>query len=313
MYHIIANPVAGQGLSLTKHLPQLVAMFDKYNLEHTHHITQKANHAYELAKQLCQKYQEYQECPRTGIIGIGGDGTIQEIVAGMVDASPTGTKLPLPLGVFPGGSGNDFAMAIEGGKKSLKKKIKKGILVEGFVDRIYKQNLRTVDLITANGEAYLVAGNIGIDARIVHDALKLKAKFGGQAYLVAAYKSIINHKNIPMTLLIDGKTIKKEFTLVAICNNNTYGGGLPIAPSAKYDDGKITLCMVDGMSRLKLGVLFPSLLLKKHVHLKAINFIDCEEVEITIPSETLCLDGNLSPQEGILHFKILPQVLDVFA
>ncbi|MCL1788342.1 MAG: hypothetical protein FWG38_10195, partial [Defluviitaleaceae bacterium] len=95
----------------------------------------------------------------------------------------------------------------------------------------------------------------------------------------------------------------------------TYGGGLAIAPAAKFDDGKITLCMVNGMSRLKLGVLFPSLLIKKHVLLKDITFEECTELRVKLPNgaETLCLDGNLYPVEGEIHFKILPQVLDVFA
>jgi len=309
MYHIIFNPIAGRGLSKTKYLPVLIDMFQKYNLSATIYETIKPKDGYEITKQICL---ESSNC--RGIVGVGGDGTIQEIVAGMADTFPS-TKIPIPLGIFPGGSGNDFAMAIEGGKAAMRKKHKNNTLTEIFVERIYKRSLRTVDLISVNGEAYLVAGNIGIDARIVRDAIDLKPKFGGQAYLVAAYKSIMSHKNIPLMLSIDGEVIAKDFTLVAICNNSTYGGGLEISPSAKFDDGKITLCMVDGMSRLKLGVLFPSLLFKKHVHLKAINFIDCQEVIISLPSgaETLCLDGNLYTKEDQLHFKILPQVLDVFA
>ena len=309
MHHIIFNPIAGRGLSKIKYLPMLANMFQKYNLPVTTHETTRPKDGYDIAKQICL---ESPGC--SGIVGVGGDGTIQEIVAGMADAFP-GVKIPVPLGIFPGGSGNDFAMAIEGGKAAMRKKYKNNTLTDIFVERIHKRSLRTVDLIDVNGEAYLVAGNIGIDARIVRDAIELKPKFGGQAYLVAAYKSIMNHKNITMTLSIDGEVITKDFTLVAICNNSTYGGGLQISPSAKFDDGKITLCMVDGMSRLKLGILFPSLLFKKHVHLKAISFVDCREVIITLPSgtETLCLDGNLYPKEGQLHFKILPQVLDVFA
>ena len=309
MHHIIFNPIAGRGLSKTKYLPMLTAMFEKYNLPFTAHETTKPKHAYEIAKQLCKAPED---C--SGIVGVGGDGTIQEIVAGMVDSFP-GQKIPMPLAIFPGGSGNDFAMAIEGGKSAMKKKLKNNTLTDIFVERIYKRELRTVDLINVNGEAYLVAGNMGIDARIVRDAIELKPKFGGQAYLVAAYKSIMNHKNIPLTLEIDGEIITKDFTLVAVCNNSTYGGGLPISPSARFDDGKITLCMVNGMSRLKLGVLFPSLLFKKHVHLKDISFVDCQEVKITLPpgTETLCLDGNLFPKEGQLHFRIMPQILDVFA
>jgi len=312
MFHIIVNPVAGRGLSQSKYLPHLIAMFNKLNLKFTSYETTKPKDGYTFAKHICETAAD---CD--GIISIGGDGTVQEIVSGMADAYPHGAKIPIPLGIFPGGTGNDFVMAIEGGKTATRKKYKRNInsVAETFANQIKNRKLRTTDLITANGEAFLVAGNIGIDARIVRDAISLKPKFGGQAYLVAAYKSIMNHKNIPLQVNVNGKTFTKEYTLIAICNASTYGGGLPIAPSAKFDDGKITLCMVNGLSRLKLGILFPSLLFKKHVNLKDINFVDCTELRITLPPgiETLCLDGNLSPKEGEIYFKILPSVLDVFA
>jgi len=310
MYHIIVNPIAGRG-HIMQFLPQLTDMFEKCNLPCTSYTTTNVKDGYKIAKRICE---ETPDCP--GIIGIGGDGTIQEIVAGMADAFPHGAKIPIPLGIYPGGSGNDFVMALEGGKSVVRKKYRKNTkaVAETFAQKIAKRELRTTDLITANGEAYLVAGNIGVDARIVRDAIALKPKFGGQAYLVAAYKSIMKHKNIPLEVSVNGETIAKDFTLIAICNASTYGGGLPIAPMAKFDDGKITLCMVNGLSRIKLGVLFPSLLLKKHVHLKDISFIECTEAQITLPPgiENLCLDGNLYPTEGKIHFKILPKVLDVF-
>ena len=310
MYHIIINPTAGRGLGQTHYLPALTTAFDKRELKYKVHPTTKAKDAYAFAKHLCTDHGDI-----AGIVGIGGDGTMQEIVAGMADAFPHGQKIPVPLALFPGGSGNDFVMALEGSKtamKNYKKNIEAGAQV--FADKLYRRTLRPIDLITANGEAFLVAAHVGIDARIVNNAVALKPKYGGQAYLAAAYKSIIQHQNIPLQVALNGKKWTQDFTLFAVCNNNTYGGGLPIAPSAKFDDGKITLCMVNGMNRLKLGVLFPSLLVKKHVHLKDIAFEECTEVRVTLPAgvETLCLDGNLYPVEGELFFKILPHVLDVF-
>ena len=309
MYVIITNPVAGRGLALG-YQQLLVDTLAKHGLKATTMVTEKPNQAYQMAKDACA-------VPGTqGIIGIGGDGTIQEIVAGMEAAYPG--KIPIPLGIFPGGSGNDFAMALEGGKKAYNKKYKKDktALAEVFVQRIAKGAKREIDLIAANGQAYLVAANLGIDARIVHNAIALKPKFGGQAYLAAAYKSITQHKNIPLQIAIDGgEKIAQDCTLVAICNNRTYGGGLAIAPPAQFDDGKITLCIVDGMSRLRLGALFPSILVEKHTNLKEITFVNCDEVTITLPpgGETLCLDGNLLQTTGEIHFKILPKVLSIFA
>jgi len=317
MYHIITNPVAGRGNSM-EYQSLLASMLKQYNIECIAHVTEKPKDGYIFAKQIIEQSPNCE-----GIIGIGGDGTIQEIVAAMAETSIKGEKISIPLGIFPGGSGNDFAMTVEGGKAAYRKKYKKNMtaITKTLVERISSNSTRTVDLITANGEAYLVAANIGLDARIVHNAIKYKPRYGGQAYLVAAYKSIIQHKNIPLQIsVIDNGVIKennhiKDYTLIAICNNRTYGGGLCIAPPAKFDDGKITLCTVDGLSRPKLGVLFPSLLVEKHTKLKEINFIECTEVRVTLPpgTETLCMDGNLFPVEGEIHFKILPQVLDVFA
>ena len=313
MYHIITNPVAGRGNAL-QYQAWLSSELTELGLQCTTHVTEKARDGFYITQKICENPSDCM-----GIIGIGGDGTIQEVVAGLAKTfcnNATDT-IPIPLGIFPGGSGNDFAMAIEGGKNAYKKKYRnnKEFIARCVAKRIATNTVKRVDLIQANDEAYLVAGNIGIDARIVHNAIELKPKFGGQAYLVAAYKSIMQHKNIPLEINIDGHKITQDVTLVAICNNRTYGGGLCIAPSAKFDDGKITLCIVNGMSRTKLGVLFPSLLIEKHTRLKDISFINCEEVCITLPTAsetTLCLDGNLSQETGEIRFKIMPNVLDVF-
>jgi diacylglycerol kinase family enzyme len=309
MYYIIVNPIAGSKYGETRYLPNLLAAFEEQGLNCTPLVTTKVKDAHEFAKEICENNTDCE-----GIIGVGGDGTMQEIVSGMADSYPHGSKIPIPLGLYPGGSGNDFVMGLEGGKSAIKKKYKKdkNAGAKTFAEKIARKKFRAVDLISANEKVYLVAGNIGIDARIVNNAIALKPKYNGQAYLAAAYKSIMQHKNIPMEITINGETISKEFTLIAVCNNSSYGGGLYIAPPAKFDDGEITLCMVDGMNRAKLGLLFPSILVKKHVHLKAIKFINCTELKVKLPAETLCLDGNLFPVEGEIYFKILPGVLDVF-
>jgi len=306
MYHIITNPVSGRGNSMA-YAQSVATKLEESGLRYTLHTTQNPRHGYDIAKELCQTTP-------TGIIGIGGDGTIQEIVAGMAEFFSHG-KIPIPLGILPGGSGNDFAMAIEGGKKAYKKYKTIDSITSALVGRISAGSTRIVDLISANNEAFLVAGNIGLDARIVHNAIALKPKHGGRAYLVAAYKSIMQHENIPLEISVEeGASEQKPYTLVAICNNRTYGGGLCIAPPAVFDDGKITLCTVDGIGRAKLGILFPSLLFEKHVNLKEVNFTECTNLKITLAGkETLCLDGNLYPVEGEIEFKILPQVLEVFA
>ena len=86
-----------------------------------------------------------------------------------------------------------------------------------------------------------------------------------------------------------------------------------VAPHASLTDGKITLCLVEAMSRPKIMVLFPSLMMERHDKLKAVKFLECESLKVTLPcSETLCLDGNLYPVDNSVEYKILPEALRVF-
>ncbi|MCL2499107.1 MAG: hypothetical protein FWE90_02095 [Defluviitaleaceae bacterium] len=325
MYRIIVNPIAGRGRT-PERLRLLTGEFDRMGIAYDVYTTQCVMDGQTKAREICETTPD---CP--GIIGLGGDGTLQEIADGMFAAfnakdSPT-QRIPVPLGVFPAGSGNDFVMSLLNGKPNALKRYKKNRIPDAarvFAQSIKENRTRTVDLITANGAAYMNIGNLGLDARIVKNAFALKERWGRYAYVAAVYKSIARHSNVPLTIEVNGEKIDDTFTLVAICNGQYYGGGLHISPMAKIDDGKITLCLVRGMSRPKTMLIFPSLMIEKHTHLKAVSFMECEEVRITLgehalPGETLCLDGNLypltcagqNPGQTFL-FKIHPQVLDVF-
>jgi len=309
MLYIYTNPVAGDGKTV-KAMSYLSAMFYKNQIEFKERELKRPWDAYRLTKFTCQAYPWCE-----GIIVIGGDGTIQEMVAGMIDALEAYSleRCSMPLGILATGSGNDFIRCIE-----TKKLPDSAILIaDDFFEKLQRRETRAVDVITANNMAFLNIANIGLDARIVENAVGLKAKYGKRAYLAAVHQSIAEHENIDLKIEVDGKNLDGSYTLAAICNGQYYGGGLRIAPNAKIDDGKITLCLVEAMSRRKLTLLFPSLRIGMHKYLKAVKFIECEEVTITIPPQQnppskLCMDGNLYPIEEKTHFKIHPKILDVF-
>ena len=332
MHHIIVNPIAGKGRTLTK-LPLLTRLFDAYKLPYEVLVTESIMDAYEKALTICA-------AGSSGIIGMGGDGTIQEIAAGMMAASSG--NINIPLGIFPGGSGNDFVMSLAGGKSQALARYKQKneqASVQDFFTAIRSRRTTAVDLITANGMAYLNIGNVGLDARVVRNAIALKQRYGRYAYLAAVYKSIARHTNMPLTIEIDGKKRQGEYTLVAVCNGQYYGGGLHICPQARLDDGKITLCIAKAMSRPKTMTIFPSLVVGQHHRLRAVSFVKCEEVCLTLQKgvESLSLDGNLYevtaqgssglPQEerrflsphklpganmGEMRFKIMPGAINIF-
>jgi diacylglycerol kinase family enzyme len=315
MYYLIVNPIAGRGRTRER-LVLLEREFEALGLPYEVYITQSVMDGFNRSRWICETYPQCR-----GIIGLGGDGTLQEIADGMKTAFGE-NKIPVPLGIFPAGSGNDFVMSLAGGKATALKKYKKNRLQDAarmLALSIKENRTKTVDLITANGSAYMNIGNLGLDARIVKNAFALKERWGRYAYVAAVYKSIARHKNVPLTIEVNGKTIGDDFTLVAICNGQYYGGGLHISPMAEINDGRIHLCLVKGMSRPKTMLIFPYLMVGQHQRLKAVSYMDCDEVKITLgehalATETLCLDGNLYPQNPgqTFHFKIHPQILDVF-
>ncbi|MCL2189897.1 MAG: hypothetical protein FWC16_12950 [Defluviitaleaceae bacterium] len=314
MYNIIVNPIAGRGRTPGR-LAMLTKEFDALNMPYEVYHTTCVMDGQRKAREICETRPN---C--AGIIGLGGDGTLQEIADGMWAAF--NGRIPIPLGIFPAGSGNDFVMSLYETKTAALARYKKQHLpaaARAFVKSIAARHTRTVDLITANNAAYMNIGNLGLDAHIVQNALALKERYGRYAYLAAVYKSIAGHKNIPLSIEVNGEIINDTFTLVAICNGQYYGGGLHISPTASITDGKITICLVRGMSRPKTMLIFPSLMIEEHMRLKTVSFVECEEVKITpgnqaTGNEVLCLDGNLYPQSAgqTFHFKVHPKVLDVF-
>ncbi|MDR0272695.1 MAG: diacylglycerol kinase family lipid kinase [Clostridiales bacterium] len=293
MHHIIVNPKAGRS-RITVFLESLEKLFSQIKIEFKKHSLADAN--------------EFSD--EDVVIGIGGDGTFQELASALFGAGKKNR-----FAIFPAGSGNDFAMSLESGKRAALSKYGKNAEHNArvFFEMLMRGETRSIDVITANGTAYLNIGNMGLDARIVQNAEVLKERFGRHAYLAAVYKSIARHKNLPLTIEVNGKKIEDEFTLIAVCNGQYYGGGMRIAPSASIDDGKITLCLVEGMPRPKTMILFPSILMERHTKLKIVKYIECESVKIiSAGAETLCLDGNLYPCEDEIEFKIHPKAMDVF-
>jgi len=288
MHHIIVNPIAGQGRTLSK-VPLLTRLFDAHAMPYTVHETTCAMDAYRQAHTICKNGS-------AGIVGIGGDGTLQEIVAGM--AAAFDGIVPIPLGIYPGGSGNDFVMTLVGSKKKALARYKKKneqAAAQDFFAAITSNRTVAIDLITVCGMAYLNIGNIGLDARVVRNAIAYKQRFGRYAYVAAVYKSIAQHTNMPLEIEIDGEILKGEYTLVAVCNGQYYGGGLHICPDAQLSDGKMTICLVEKLSKPKTMLIFPSLMMGQHHRLKAVKFHTGKNVSIRLQSgvECISLDGNL--------------------
>ena len=310
MYLIIVNPKAGRGLSILR-LPVLTSFLDSRKISYEVHITTKPNDGY------VQTLAFLRRSTCMGVIGLGGDGIIQEIVTAMVDAYPRaqlGEKIPIPLGILPTGSCNDFVSTLEDVKYSPKERYKPNpkAIIEKFVDRVLSRNLKQIDVITANQQAFINIGHVGLDTLNAMLAQKYHQKFDEYAYWIGALEGIIKYKTTPLIIETEKEKLEGRYTLLAVCNGKYYGFGVMISPSAELDDGIMNLTVVDTISKIAAAISLYKLAKKNYQSLKQVKFLTCKELRLTVPATTLCLDGNFYPVEGVINFKVLPRVLELF-
>jgi len=299
MFHIIVNPMAGKGYSNALVPPIENAMRER-GMAFTVLYTRAPNEAKILAESACRENSE-------GIIAVGGDGTVQEAVCGM--HSFFGGNIAVPFGIVPCGSGNDFWLAFAKNKKR-----GDGIdRIDGYINNVFEKKTRAVDLISANGEAFINIANIGLDAHIVKNAAALKKPFKGKAYTVSALLTILRFKTYAAKINIDGRLRGGRYTLIAVCNGQYYGGGMRISPGADIHDGQLTVCLIRGMSKLRTFMLFPTLLAEKHTKLNVIEYINCKNFSVDLSNpDLLCMDGNLFEGCSKVDFSVLPEAINIF-
>lgn len=329
MYYIVANPNSDRGRTMF-YLPVFTAMLDSAGIPYETHITTAPLDGFERVRDFCMNNKDL-----VGVIAIGGDGIVQEIAAGMAAAylpecggsqTRVEKKIPVPLGILPSATGSDFISTLEGSKHLANAKYGKNKNIEevcrNLFDSVTSRSFRPIDIVCANGRAFLNNGHVGLDAQVAKGAIELERKFNDTSYYAMVYKCIARHKNLRLSIETTNETengtitnnYEGEFTMAVVGNGQYYGSGMRICPDAKIDDGKLTVCMVKGMNRFKAVVLFPSILRETHMKRKAFTFEECDSVKITLPPDLdfYVTDGNVYPCNGEIIFKILPGALNIF-
>jgi len=291
---LIVNLTAGGGKP-HKHLNTVLKYLKENGLNFKMCTTSHQGEAVELAQKAADNGAEL-------IVSVGGDGTVNEIVNGIIKS-----KNDPPLGIIPLGWANDFIKStnipsdiIEACKILIKGKIKK-IDVGVINDQIYFANLC----------------GIGFDAEVAHLANQIKNThpnwntLGAFIYVFATVKKLLSpfsYHNVKIKF--DGKEIHSKILFIAIGNGKFYGGRFKITPEAILDDGLLEICLVEEMGRFKYLSIIPKVFKGTHASIKGINFYRAKEVLIQ-SSEPILAQVSGEVIEGQKEFSItlLPKSL----
>ena len=297
---IIVNPVAGKGAG-QKAVPEINALLEALGVDYDLIQTEYPGHAIDLAAEAGSNGY-------SAVVAVGGDGTVNEVINGLMRALNEG-HLTSNMAVLPVGRGNDFSYGM-GIPTDLEAACK--LLVEG--------NTRKIDIGFVRGGDYPEGryfGNgvgIGFDTIVGFEAAKLPSFISGiPAYLIAAVKTIFLYFNAPLLRIdIDDEVLEQPCLLVSIMNGKRMGGSFQFAPQSESDDGLLNLCIAHQVTRLQVLGLFPKVMSGTQEEHQAIKMpsgkrIRVEALKGSLPvhadGETICEAGN-SLEVEILQQKI---------
>ncbi len=294
-YVFIANPVSG-GYDTAK---IYISYIKKYCREHsfvyTFFETEYRGHATKIARDEAKTGDDVR------IYGFGGDGTLHEIVEGVLGFDNA------EIGIFAFGSGNDYIRAFTRNEELFRN-----------VSAQINGDSRRVDVIkSSNGRYALNQCAIGLDAKVAMHMEEFKGLpmiSGPMAYNISVAKCVFSHFGVPMHVVIDDKKhIDGEFMMALVANGPFYGGGYEGAPKAKLDDGLLDVVLIKKVGRLKFAKLIG--IYKKGKHLQdarfkdVLTYIQCKKIDIkTKHSTVIAFDGECS-KANLASLQIMPSAV----
>ena len=267
--NIIVNPKAGRYCS--KRMHRILA-----GVEATTHVieTTHAGHASELAKTLPPDYP---------VFVAGGDGTINEVVNGLITAKQQGRTVP-PMGVIPMGTANVLAYEMRIVNRT-----------QSIIDYINTAQVIDVYPGIMNNRAFMLMVGAGPDATTVASvSARLKSLLGKWAYVWRGLHTILHAPKEEFTVCVDGYTYKSSAVIVS--RSRHYGGPHLLSPLAGLSAPKLVVLLLKSnrswdLLRYAICLILSRLHMQPDIHvLQASNVtITCEKQVSPLP---LQIDGD---------------------
>ena len=292
-YLLIVNPHSGKKNSLNI-LNQIKPIFNSNDIILEIIKTKYAGHAKNIAHEI--NLNNYD-----GLVAIGGDGTLNEIINGMLTRKD---EKKVPLGLIPGGSGNSYLHDLK--------------LTEPLIatNAIIKNKTQAMDVAKIEIENKIQYSINMIGWGLVTDIGNKAEKYrwlGTSRYTMLSILEVFTYKSRPATLMMEKKTIKDDFTFIIACNSIHVGNGMKMAPRAKLNDGLIDLIIVKSdVSKIRLLSTLPKLFDGTHINQAEVSYYQTPSFSL-IPknNDILNIDGEIMGKTPIT-VKMIPEAIEFF-
>ncbi len=229
----------------------------------------------------------------TVVVACGGDGTVNQTAAVLINTN-------MALGILPLGSGNGLARS-----NHIPMDLKKALKI------IERETVKIIDGAVINNIPFFCTAGIGFDAHIANE-FAISTKRGFITYFKTTIKEFFGYKPNNYTITIDGKTINTDAFLITIANAGQWGNDIYIAPEAELTDGILNISILKPFSIIAIPIIGIQLFSKKiHTSIK-LQSEKGQKVEIKFKeSLPVHFDGEPMFVKEKLNIQVLPLALKI--
>lgn len=252
-----------------------------------------------LANEACKKH-DY-------IIAVGGDGTLNEVVNGVMGYSKPNE---INVGQLPIGTANDFAKTV-----GLTTKISDlfQLIKSGKIKKVDLGHCTFYSLGNTSFNRYFInISNVGMAAEIVEKVNNGRKIFGPSlSYIFAISGTVLSHTTEEIHLIADTFSWRGKAKDIAIANGKFLGSGLGISPESKIDDGKFNVIVLGDFSYMDFIKYLPDIKKSKIISHPMIEYYQCTTLTVDCPTASLLveMDGEFVGYTKA-NYKILREKLN---
>lgn len=286
----IVNPIAGNGFASSL-IPMIEEMIKKHSVDGEIALTERPGHATDLSSKFYEKGYGH-------IIGVGGDGTVNEI------ARPLAGKKDVTIGIVPAGTGNDFIQILGF----------PGRFTEKEWDIFFSRKTIGMDAGHVNNMIFLNGMGLGFDAEVAAENYtepgKVK-KGGAHKYIWHIVKTLLFFREKRMEVVNGDSKSEFDCFINTISIGRRFAGGFYLTPKAVANDGLLDVCSITKLNLLRRFRLLLMVPKGNHISEKEVNYYQTPGLRITFPVDVpYHVDGELFFSREF-EVKVIPDAFNV--
>ncbi len=285
----VYNPVAGH-LQIKNYLWSIINIFSSEKIQLTVYATQKRKEAYRLVKKYGKDYDR--------IICSGGDGTLHEVINGIME-----TKSEITLGYIPAGSVNDYAVSLKLPKN-----------MELAARLAIKGKPKSVDVGKFNKTYFIYVAAFGVFTDVAYETTQeLKNVIGRLAYVIQGIKSVAMMKSYKMKIILEDSQFEDEY-IYGMVSNTLSAGNLYrfFNQDVELDDGLFEVILIKTPKDLiELGSIPPYLLSGKGDN-NLVKIFKTNKIKFVIEEPmTWTLDGENGGKPKEVEIEVIDKAVKI--